>query len=101
MAIPKQTLVKGVTAPDIAETQAIAEEGFIYGLPIVMNYAVMHELRPVEKTKNSKEFKAPFNRDQERSGSPAACSRQQQVAARRRRESCLHLRGHGRHHPQQ
>jgi hypothetical protein len=26
-----------------AETQAIAEEAFIYGLPIVMNYAVMHE----------------------------------------------------------
>jgi hypothetical protein len=24
-----------------AETKAIAEEGFIYGLPIVMNYAVM------------------------------------------------------------
>ncbi len=26
-----------------AETKAIAEEGFIYGLPIVMNYAVMYE----------------------------------------------------------
>ena len=25
-----------------AETKAIAEEGFIYGLPIVMNYAVMY-----------------------------------------------------------
>src|SRR5205809_83375 len=25
------------------ETKAIAEEGFIYGLPIVMNYAVMYE----------------------------------------------------------
>ena len=25
------------------ETKAIAEEAFIYGLPIVMNYAVMHE----------------------------------------------------------
>ena len=29
--------------PTIAETKAIAEEGFIYGLPIVMNYAVMYE----------------------------------------------------------
>src|SRR6202030_1094923 len=29
--------------PGIAETKAIAEEGFIYGLPIVMNYAVMYE----------------------------------------------------------
>ena len=26
-----------------AEAQTIAEEGFIYGLPIVMNYAVMYE----------------------------------------------------------
>jgi hypothetical protein len=26
-----------------AETKAIAEEEFIYGLPLVMNYAVMHE----------------------------------------------------------
>ncbi|MGY4487629.1 hypothetical protein ACVWWR_006820 [Bradyrhizobium sp. LM3.2] len=29
--------------PDIREAKAIAEEGFIYGLPIVMNYAVMDE----------------------------------------------------------
>jgi hypothetical protein len=29
--------------PDIREAKAIAEEGFIYGLPIVMNYAVMYE----------------------------------------------------------
>jgi hypothetical protein len=26
-----------------AETRAAAEKGFIYGLPIVMNYAVMYE----------------------------------------------------------
>ena len=32
----------GVPAPGIAEVKAIAEEGFIYGLPIVMNYAVMN-----------------------------------------------------------
>ena len=30
----------GVAAPSIAEVKAIAEEGFIYGLPIVVNYAV-------------------------------------------------------------
>jgi hypothetical protein len=41
-----------------AETKAIAEEGFIYGLPIVMNYAVMYEFSV--DTKNS-QFKAPFN----------------------------------------
>src|SRR5213595_3210671 len=41
-----------------AETKAIAEEGFIYGLPIVMNYAVMYEFA-VDRT--SGQFKAPFN----------------------------------------
>jgi hypothetical protein len=46
------------TRPGIAETKAIAEEGFIYGLPIVMNYAVMYEYAV---DKNSGQFKAPFN----------------------------------------
>src|SRR2546430_3622366 len=41
------------------ETKAIAEEGFIYGLPIVMNYAVMYEY---SVDKNSAQYKAPFNR---------------------------------------
>ncbi len=45
-------------APGIAETKAIAEEGFIYGLPIVMNYAVMHEFCV---DKNSGQYKGPFN----------------------------------------
>jgi hypothetical protein len=40
------------------ETKAIAEEGFIYGLPIVMNYAIMYEYAV---DKNSGQFKAPFN----------------------------------------
>jgi hypothetical protein len=44
--------------PGIAETRAIAEEGFIYGLPIVMNYAVMYEYAI---DRNSGQFKAPFN----------------------------------------
>jgi len=44
--------------PDIREAKAIAEEGFIYGLPIVMNYAVMHEY---VIDRNSGQFKAPFN----------------------------------------
>ena len=42
-----------------AETKAIAEEGFIYGLPIVMNYAVMYEYAV---DKNSSQYKAPFNK---------------------------------------
>lgn len=44
--------------PDIREAKAIAEEGFIYGLPIVMNYAVMYEFS-VDSTNS--QFKAPFN----------------------------------------
>src|SRR6266550_2424268 len=41
-----------------AETKAIAEEAYIYGLPIVMNYAVMHEYAV---DKSGPQFKAPFN----------------------------------------
>ena len=41
-----------------AETKDIAEEGFVYGLPIVMGYAVMYEYAV---DKNSSQFKAPFN----------------------------------------
>jgi hypothetical protein len=42
----------------VQEAQQIAEEGFIYGLPIVMNYAVMNEF---VIDKNSGQYKAPFN----------------------------------------
>jgi hypothetical protein len=48
----------GSAAPGIAEVKAIAEEAFIYGLPLVMNYAVMHEFAVDSK---SSQFKAPFN----------------------------------------
>jgi hypothetical protein len=48
----------GIAAPGIAEIKAIAEEGFIYGLPIVMNYAVMYEYCV---DRNSGQYKAPFN----------------------------------------
>jgi hypothetical protein len=44
--------------PGIAETKAIAEEGFIYGLPIVMAYAAMYDYAI---DRNSGQFKAPFN----------------------------------------
>jgi hypothetical protein len=44
--------------PDIREAKTIAEEGFIYGLPIVMNYAVMYEY---SVDKDSGQYKAPFN----------------------------------------
>ena len=48
-----------ISLPSVAETKAIAEEGYIYGLPIVMNYAVMYAYS-VDHT--SPEFKAPFNK---------------------------------------
>ena len=38
--------------------QAIAEEAYIYGLPIVMNYAVMYDYAV---DRQSPQFKAPFN----------------------------------------
>ena len=55
----KADTARGVAAPSIAETKAIAEEGFVYGLPLVMNYAVMYEFAVDSK---SSQFKAPFNK---------------------------------------
>jgi len=54
----KKDVAQGVPAPGIEETKAIAEEAFIYGLPLVMNYAVMYEYAVDTK---SSQFKAPFN----------------------------------------
>ena len=48
----------GAAVPSLAEVRAIAEAGFVYGLPIVMNYAVMHQY---VIDKNSGQWKAPFN----------------------------------------
>jgi len=44
--------------PGFFAAKAIAEEGFIYGLPLVMNYAAMYALAI---DKNSGQFLAPFN----------------------------------------
>jgi len=44
--------------PGFLKAKDIAEAGFIYGLPIVMNYAVMYEYAV---DRNSSQFKAPFN----------------------------------------
>jgi hypothetical protein len=44
--------------PSLEETRTIAEEGFIYGLPVVMNYAVMYSFCV---DTNSGQYKAPFN----------------------------------------
>jgi hypothetical protein len=59
---PKDTISQaekpGGQRPSIEEIKVIAEEGFIYGLPVVMNYGVMYEY-VVDRT--SGQFKAPFN----------------------------------------
>jgi len=44
--------------PGFFGAKDIAEAGFIYGLPIVMGYAVMYEYAV---DRNSSQFKAPFN----------------------------------------
>ncbi|WP_442481519.1 DUF1254 domain-containing protein [Aeoliella sp. SH292] len=49
---------EGIEVPSIEETKAIAEEAFVYGLPLVMNYAVMQEFAV---DKDSGQFKAGFN----------------------------------------
>src|SRR5277367_2473823 len=52
----KQDAINGVAVPSLADTKAIAQEGFIFGLPIVMYYTSSYELF-VDKT--SSQFKAP------------------------------------------
>jgi hypothetical protein len=70
--------------PGVAETKAIAEEGFIYGVPIVMNYAVMYEYAV---DRNSGQFKAPFNQIKTEPPSiPAARQRYVAAPGHRRRE---------------
>jgi hypothetical protein len=56
--------------PNLLEAKDIAEEGFIYGLPLVMFYAVMQEFAV---DRNSGQFKAPFNEisNQHRVATPA------------------------------
>jgi hypothetical protein len=44
--------------PSFAECRSIAKDGFIYGLPIVMNYAVMYKF---VVDRDSGQWKAPFN----------------------------------------
>jgi len=59
-ALTSAAAMTNIRAADLtpAETKAIAEEGFIYGLPLVMNYAAMYEIG-IDKT--SSQFLAPFN----------------------------------------
>lgn len=56
---PSLVLAQAATdRPRFLEAKDIAEAGFIYGLPIVMNYAVMYDYFV---DRNSGQFKVPFN----------------------------------------
>src|SRR5260221_7189871 len=57
-AIARASLLMAQSYPDRVEGKYFDEEGFIYGLPLVMNYAVMQEFAV---DRNSGQFKAPFN----------------------------------------
>jgi hypothetical protein len=54
----KKDVAASVPAPSLEEVKAIAEEGFIYGLPLVMNYGVQYEFTV---DKNSGQYKGPLN----------------------------------------
>jgi hypothetical protein len=58
MASPAATASLPAGELTTEQFKAIAEEGFIYGLPLVMNYAIMNEYAV---DPNSSQFKAPFN----------------------------------------
>ncbi len=58
MDTTSQAEATGKNKPGIAEIKAIAEEGSTYGLPIVMNSAVMCD---TAIDRNSGQWKAPFN----------------------------------------
>jgi hypothetical protein len=78
MALLAATMAKSTPAmaqnnaewPNLLEAKDIAEEGFIYGLPLVMFYAVTQEFAV---DRNSGQFKAPFNEinNQNRVATPA------------------------------
>ena len=55
----KADKINGVGVPSVAETKQIAQEGFIYGLPLVMYYTSAYELF-VDPT--SGQFKAPIGK---------------------------------------
>ena len=55
---PGPAFAQSSDRPGFFKAKDIAEAGFIFGLPIVMNYGVMHEYAI---DRNSGQFKAPFN----------------------------------------
>jgi hypothetical protein len=57
-AASARSIVRAQERPGFFKAKDIAEAGFIYGLPIVMNCGVMYEYAV---DRNSGQFKAPFN----------------------------------------
>jgi hypothetical protein len=53
----KQDAINGVPVPTLAETKAIAQDGFVFGLPIVMYYTSAYELFV---DPSSSQYKAPI-----------------------------------------
>ena len=53
----KKDAINGIQVPSLAETKAIAQEGFVFGLPIVMYYTSAYELF-VDPA--SSQYKAPI-----------------------------------------
>ena len=58
LAASMSTAALAQTAPSPKETKAIAEEAFLYGLPLSMYYKIMNQYAI---NKDSGQFKAPFN----------------------------------------
>jgi hypothetical protein len=50
--------LNGGPGPSIVETRAIAEQGFVYRLPLVIAYAIMYEYSIAT---DSGQFKGPLN----------------------------------------
>ncbi len=54
-----QSFTAGAKEPGAIETKQIAEEAYIYGFPMIMNYGTMYEY---SIDRSSSQYKAPFNR---------------------------------------
>ncbi|MFO1116061.1 MAG: DUF1254 domain-containing protein [Beijerinckiaceae bacterium] len=57
-AVDAAGMSSALAAPGVVEAAKIAEAGFIYGFPIVMNYGVLYDF---VIDRNSGQYKGPFN----------------------------------------
>src|SRR5580693_2625281 len=54
----KKDVAKGIAAPGIVETKAIAEAAYIYGFPMIAAYKALYQFNV---DKSSDQYKGPFN----------------------------------------